>query len=60
MTKYQAKLEKLEARYEQTKADMMEPYEAGNNELGNQLCEKCEQQLDIIELVAVIVENEGK
>lgn len=55
--RYEAKLERLNKRYDELKAQMIEAYENGNKELGHRLNDRLESILDVILLTETVLEN---
>ncbi|AKG94455.1 hypothetical protein ZZ2_053 [Enterococcus phage Ec-ZZ2] len=55
--RYEAKLERLNKRYDKLKAEMIEAYDNGNKELGDELNDRLEKMLDVILLTETVLEN---
>ncbi|CAD0310890.1 hypothetical protein [Enterococcus phage vB_EfaS_159] len=55
--RYEAKLERLNKRYDELKAQMIEAYNKGDNEKGHSLNDKLENMLDVILLTETVLEN---
>lgn len=55
--RYEAKLERLNKRYDELKAQMIEAYDDGNKELGHELNDRLEKMLDVILLTETVLEN---
>ena len=55
--RYEAKLERLNKRYDELKAQMIEAYDNGNKELGYELNDRLEKMLDVILLTETVLEN---
>ncbi|WVM05098.1 hypothetical protein FKHLMAOI_00023 [Enterococcus phage KEF1] len=55
--RYEAKLERVNKRYDELKAQMIEAYDNGNNELGDELNDRLEKMLDVILLTETVLEN---
>ena len=55
--RYEAKLERLNKRYDELKAQMIEAYDNGNKELGHRLNDRLEKMLDVILLTEMVLEN---
>lgn len=55
--RYEAKLERLNKRYDELKAQMIEAYDKGDNEKGHNLNDKLENILDVILLTETVLEN---
>lgn len=55
--RYEAKLERLNKRYDELKEQMIEAYDKGNNEVGHELNDRLEKMLDVILLTETLLEN---
>lgn len=55
--RYEAKLERLNKRYDELKEQMIEAYDNENKELGHELNDKLENMLDVILLTETVLEN---
>ena len=55
--RYEAKLQKLNERFDKLKAEMIEAYEKGDNEKGHRLNDRLESILDVILLTETVLEN---
>lgn len=55
--RYEAKLERLNKRYDELKEQMIEAYDKGNNEVGHELNDRLEKMLDVILLTEIVLEN---
>lgn len=55
--RYEAKLERLNKRYDELKAQTIEAYDNGNKELGHRLNDRLENMLDVILLTETVLEN---
>lgn len=55
--RYEAKLERLNERFDKLKAQMIEAYDNGNKELGHELNDRLEKMLDVILLTETVLEN---
>ena len=55
--RYEAKLERLNKRYDELKAQMIEAYDKGDNEKGHRLNDRLENMLDVILLTETVLEN---
>lgn len=55
--RYEAKLERLNNRFDELKTQMIEAYDNGNKELGHELNDRLEKMLDVILLTETVLEN---
>lgn len=55
--RYEAKLERLNKRYDELKEQMIEAYDNGNKEVGHELNDRLETTLDVILLTETVLEN---
>lgn len=55
--KYEAKLERLNKRFDELKEQMIEAYDKGDKELGHELNDRLERMLDVILLTETVLEN---
>lgn len=55
--RYEAKLERLNKRYDELKAQMIEAYDNGNKELGHELNDRLESILDVILLTEKVLDK---
>lgn len=55
--RYEAKLERLNKRYDELKAQMIEAYDNGNKELGHELNDRLEKMLDVILLTEMVLDT---
>lgn len=55
--RYEAKLERLNKRYDKLKAEMIEAYEKGDNEKGHRLNDRLESILDVILLTEKVLDK---
>ena len=55
--RYEAKLERLNERFDKLKSEMIEAYDKGDNEKGHSLNDKLENMLDVILLTETVLEN---
>lgn len=55
--RYEAKLERLNNRFDELKAQMIEAYDKGDNEKGHSLNDKLENMLDVILLTEIVLDT---
>lgn len=55
--RYEAKLERVNKRYDELKAQMIEAYDNGNKELGHELNDRLERILDAILLTETTLDK---
>lgn len=55
--RYEAKLERLNKRYDELKEQMIEAYDNGNKEVGHELNDRLENMLDVILLTEMVLDT---
>lgn len=55
--RYEAKIERLNKRFDELKEQMIEAYDKGDKELGHELNDRLERMLDVILLTETVLEN---